>query len=79
MFAYDKTFDPKVVLCHCDLISWLCDFALYLDTHLVYLFILFQIMNKYDQTFDREVLIGRCDVILRFSDFCLISRHSIGM
>ena len=73
MFACDKTFDPKVVLghcdlflqfsvlpyisaliwymhihfleclCmtrsltgHCDLISWISDFALYLDTQLVY-------------------------------------------
>ena len=36
MFAYDKTFDPKVVLGHCDLISWLSDFAIYLGTQLVY-------------------------------------------
>ena len=36
MFAYDKTFDPEVVLGHCDLISWFSDFALYLDTQLVY-------------------------------------------
>ena len=37
MFAYDKTFDPEVVLGHCDLISRFSDFALYLDTQLVYL------------------------------------------
>ena len=36
MFAYDKTFDPEVVLGHCDLISRFSDFALYLDTQLVY-------------------------------------------
>ena len=36
MFAYDKTFDPEVVLGHCDLISLFSDFALYLDTQLVY-------------------------------------------
>ena len=36
MFAYDKTFDPEVFLGHCDLISWFSDFALYLDTQLVY-------------------------------------------
>ena len=36
MFAYDKTFDPEVVLGHCDLISWFSDFALYLGTQLVY-------------------------------------------
>ena len=29
MFVYDKTFDPKVVVGHCDLISWFTDFALY--------------------------------------------------
>ena len=36
MFAYDKTFDPEVVQGHCDLISQFSDFALYLDTQLVY-------------------------------------------
>ena len=36
MFAYDKTFDPEVVLGHCDLITRFSDFALYLDTQLVY-------------------------------------------
>ena len=36
MFAYDKTFDPEVVLGHSDLISRFIDFALYLDTQLVY-------------------------------------------
>ena len=29
MFAYDKSFDPEVVLGHCDLISRFSDFALY--------------------------------------------------
>ena len=37
MFAYDNTFDPEVFLGHCDLISWFSDFALYLDTQLVFL------------------------------------------
>ena len=36
MFAYDMTFDPKVFLGHCDLILWFSDFALYLDTQLVF-------------------------------------------
>ena len=36
MFAYDKTFDPKVVLVHYDLISRFSDFPLYLGTQLVY-------------------------------------------
>ena len=36
MFAYVKTFDPKVVLGHYDLISRFSDFALHLGTQLVY-------------------------------------------
>ena len=36
MFAYDKTFDPELVLGHCDLISRFSDFALYLGTQMVY-------------------------------------------
>ena len=36
MFVYDKTFDPKVVLGHCDLITWFSDFAFYLGFLLVY-------------------------------------------
>ena len=36
MFAYEKTFDPKVVLYHYDLISRFSDFALLLGTQLVY-------------------------------------------
>ena len=68
MFAYDKTFDPEVVLGHCDLISRFSDFALYLDTQLVYFI---QIMSEYDQTFDPNILIGHCDLISRFSDFAL--------
>ena len=36
MFAYDKTFDPKVVLGQYDLISRFSDFPLYLGTQFVY-------------------------------------------
>ena len=36
MFAYDKSFDPKVVLGQYDLISRFSDFPLYLGTQLVY-------------------------------------------
>ena len=36
MFVYDKTFDPKVVLGHSDLITWFSDFAFYLGFLLVY-------------------------------------------
>ena len=71
MFAYDKTFDPELVLGHCDLISRFCDFTLHLDTHLVYFHTFFQIMSEYDQTFDPNILIGHCDLISRFSDFAL--------
>ena len=67
---YDKTFDPKVFHGHCDVISWSSEFALYLDTQMVY-FHFFQIMNEYDQTFDPIVLIGQHDLISRFSDFAL--------
>ena len=35
MFAYDKTFDPKVVLGQFGLISRFSDFPLYLGTQLV--------------------------------------------
>ena len=70
MFAYDKTFDPEVVLGHCDLISRFSDFALYLDTQLVYFHIFFR-LSEYDQTFDPDTLIGHCDLISRFSDFVL--------
>ena len=59
MFAYDKTFDPEVVLGHCDLISRFSDFALYLDTQLVYFLI------------DPKVVLGQYDLISLFSDFPL--------
>ena len=36
MFGNDKTFDPKVVVDHYDLISRFSDFPLYLGTQLVY-------------------------------------------
>ena len=71
MFAYDKTFDPEVVLGLCDLISLFSDFALYLDTQLEYFHTLIQIMSEYYQTFDPNILIGHCDLISRFSDFAL--------
>ena len=70
MFAYDKTFDPKVFLGHFDLISWFSAFALYFDTQLVF-FYFFLIMNEYYQTFNPNVLIGHYDLISWFSDFAL--------
>ena len=37
MSEYDQIFDPNILIGHCDLISRFSDFALYLDTQLVYL------------------------------------------
>ena len=36
MSEYDQTFDPNILISDCDLFSRLSDFALYLDTQLVY-------------------------------------------
>ena len=36
MSVYDQTFDPNILIDHCDLISRFSEFALYLDTQLVY-------------------------------------------
>ena len=36
MSEYDLTFDPSKLIGHCDLISRFSNFALYLDTKLVY-------------------------------------------
>ena len=63
MFAYDKTFYRKVFLGHCDLISWFSDFALYLDTQLVFFHTFFLIMNEYDQIFNPNILTGHYDLI----------------
>ena len=67
MFVYDKTFDPKVVIGHCDLITWFSDFAFYLGFLLVYEHISF----TFDKTFDPKVFLGHCDLISCFSDFAL--------
>ena len=56
MFAYDKTFDPEVVLGHCDLISWFSDFALFLDTQLVYFHTFFQIMSDFAVYLDTRLV-----------------------
>ena len=71
MYEYDKTFDRKVFLGHCDLIPWFSDFALYLDTQLVFFSYFFLIINEYDQTFNPNILIGHFDLISWFSDFAL--------
>ena len=74
-----QAFDPNILVGHCDLVSWFSDFALYLDTQLVYFHTFFQIMSEYYQTFDLNILTGHCDLISRFSDFCLVSCHSNGL
>ena len=56
MFAYDKTFDPKVVLGQYNLISRFSDFPLYLRTQLVD---------------EHKVFLGHCDLISWFNDFVL--------
>ena len=71
MSEYDQAFDPNILIGHCDLISRFIDFALYLDTQLVYFHTFFQIMSEYDQTFNPNILIGHCDLISRYSDFAL--------
>ena len=43
MSEYDLTFDPNKLIGHCDLISWFSDFALYLDTQLVYFYTSFRL------------------------------------
>ena len=71
MSEHNQAFDPNILIGHCDLISRFSDFALYLDTKLVYFHICFQIMSEYDQTFNPNILKGHCDLISRFSDFAL--------
>ena len=66
-----RALTPNILIGQCDLISQFSDFALYLDTELVYLHTFFQIMSEYDLTFDPNKLIGHCDLISRFSDFAL--------
>ena len=72
MSEYDQTFDSNILKGHCDIISRFSDFALCLDTQLVYFSYFFRIMSEYYQTFDPNILIGHCDLISRFSDFALI-------
>ena len=71
MFTYDKIFDRKIFLGHCDLISWFSDFALYLDTQLVFFSYFFLIINENDLTFNPDILIGHYDLISWFIDFAL--------
>ena len=66
-----RALTPNILIGHCDLISRLSHFALYLDTKISIFSYFFQIMSEYDLTFDPSKLIGHCDLISRFSDFAL--------
>ena len=58
MSEYDQTYDPNILIGHCDLISRFSAFALYLRTQLVFFSYLFQIVSENDQTFDPNILTG---------------------
>ena len=72
-YVYDKTFDPKVVIGHYDLISRFSDFPLYLGTQLVYEHTSFTICLRMTRplTVKYTVFLGHCDLISWFSDFDL--------
>ena len=47
MSEYDQTFDPNILIGHCDLISRFSDFALYLGSVILpYISVLKWFMNK---------------------------------
>ena len=71
MSEYDQTFDPNILIGHCDLISRFSDFVLYLSSQLVYEQTSFTLMFVYDKTFDPKVVLGHYDLISRLSDFAL--------
>ena len=61
---------PYILIGQCDLISCFSDFALHIDTQLLYFHASFR-LSEYEQTFDHNILIGHCDLISWFSDFAL--------
>ena len=70
MSVYDQTFDPNILIGHCDLISRFSDLALYLGTQVVYEQTSFTLF-AYDKTFDPKVVLCHYDLISWFSDFAL--------
>ena len=72
MSEYDQTFDPNILIGHCDLISRFSDFALYLGTQVVYEQTSYTLF-AYDKNLDPKVVLGQYDLISRFSDFLYIS------
>ena len=73
MSECDHTFDPNILIGHCDLISLIL--PLFLDTQLVYFHTSFR-LSDYDQTFVANILIDHCDLISRFSDIALYLGNS---
>ena len=71
MSEYDLTFDPNKLIDHCDIISRFSDFALYLDTQLVYFYTSFRLLVSKTRALTPNILKSRCDLISRFSDFAL--------
>ena len=71
MSEYDQTFDPNILIGHCDLISWFSDFCLISWYSNGFWTNFFQSLFAYDKTFDPEVVLGHCDLISWFSDFAL--------
>ena len=70
MSEYDQTFDPNILIGHCDLISRFSDFALYLGTQMVYEQTSFKVCLRMTRPLT-QIVLGHCDLILWFSDFAL--------
>ena len=79
MSGYDQTFDPKVVLGHCDLIS---RFRLILPYILAVNWNMNIFLSQY-VCFDPKVVLvlGHCDLISWLGDFALYldNGHSVGL
>ena len=64
MNMYDKTFDPKVLIGRCHLISRFNDFALYLGTQLVYEHISLTVcLLMTTHNILTLIILGHCDLI----------------
>ena len=66
-----RALTPNILIGHCDLIPRFSDFALYLDTQLVYFHTYFRLLVGMTRALTPNILIGHCDLISRFSDFAL--------
>ena len=63
MSEYDQTFDPNILIGHCDHISRFIDFCLISLLSISIFSYIFQIMSEYGQTLDPNIHIGLCDLI----------------